>query len=294
MIDQTYCNDSNVLSIFLFIKSVMNIIKIVVPIILIIMSMLDILKVVVSTDKDSKIIPKKTLDRFASAIFVFLIISITDTFLSLFGQQKVGLTNCWVGATKENIANLKEKEALVTAKKDSAKDKNSIAVGKLNTKIRKRLKKASSLSSSKATTDNKDEDMDTVITKQSTNGSCIVNLSAGNGTKIVEKAMEYVGNPYVYGGNSLTGGIDCSGFTKAIMAMFGAEIPRTSYEQATVGQAVSSLKEARAGDLIIYPNHVAIYDGKGGIVHAANSQLGITTSSNASYNTILAIRRIIC
>lgn len=294
MIDQIYCNDSNLLNIFLFVKNIMNIIKIVVPILLIVMSMIDILKVVVSTDKDNKIIPKKTLDRFTSAAFVFLVVTLMDLVLSILGQEQISLTSCWTGATKENIANMKEKEELVENKKaDVQKDKNTNQPN-INTKVRNKLKKASTLSSSKSTTDYSDEDVNTQILRQSQDGSCIVNLSAGNGTKIVEEAMKYVGNPYVYGGNSLTSGIDCSGFTKAIMAKFGAEIPRTSYGQAKVGKAIASLSGARAGDLIVYANHVAIYDGKGGIVHAANSQLGITTSKNASSQTIIAIRRIIC
>ncbi len=108
-------------------------------------------------------------------------------------------------------------------------------------------------------------------------------------------AKQFIGNPYVYGGNSLTNGIDCSGFTQQIYAHFGYSLPRTSYEQAYVGTEVS-WSEAKAGDLIVYPGHVAILTGDGGIVHASNSapypKGGIKYTSNALYTSYITIRRI--
>jgi len=137
------------------------------------------------------------------------------------------------------------------------------------------------------------------------NFKCCVNGPVGGGggntatgTKIVNYAKQFIGNPYVYGGNSLTNGIDCSGFTQQILGHFGISIPRVSADQATKGKNVNGLANARAGDLVFYctngkVTHVAIYEGSNGkIVHAANSRDGIK-ESNANYQTPCRIRRFI-
>ncbi len=116
--------------------------------------------------------------------------------------------------------------------------------------------------------------------------------NSGLGQQIVNTALQYVGNPYVYGGNSLTGGIDCSGFTQQIYGMFGISLPRTSGSQQGVGYAVS-YAEAQPGDLICYSGHVAIYMGGGQIVHASNEITGITVSGNANYRPIVTVRRLV-
>lgn len=120
------------------------------------------------------------------------------------------------------------------------------------------------------------------------------------GQKVANYAQQFVGNPYRYGGNSLTGGIDCSGFTQQVLAKFGYSISRTSSSQATEGIRVST-SNLRAGDLLFYGdgggiNHVAIYIGGGQVVHASNSapypKGGIKISS-AFYRTPVCARRII-
>lgn len=116
--------------------------------------------------------------------------------------------------------------------------------------------------------------------------------NSGLGQQIVNTALQYVGYPYVYGGNSLTGGIDCSGFTQQIYGMFGYSLPRTSGSQQGVGYAVS-YAEAQPGDLICYSGHVAIYMGGGQIVHASNEITGITVSGNANYRPIVTVRRLV-
>ena len=121
------------------------------------------------------------------------------------------------------------------------------------------------------------------------------NPTGSTGQDVVNYAMQFIGNKYVYGGTSLTNGIDCSGFTQAIYRKFGYSIPRTSTSQRHAGVGVS-YSNARPGDLICYSGHVAIYMGNGQIVHASNSKPypkgGIKTGS-ATYRTILAVRRII-
>ena len=114
--------------------------------------------------------------------------------------------------------------------------------------------------------------------------------SSGSGSSIVDYATQFVGNPYVWGGTSLTGGADCSGFTQSVYAQFGYSLPRTSYEQQNWGTEVS-YADAQPGDLICYGGHVAIYMGNGQIVHASNSRDGIKISNDATYRTILSVRR---
>ncbi|RDU23430.1 C40 family peptidase [Anaerosacchariphilus polymeriproducens] len=118
-----------------------------------------------------------------------------------------------------------------------------------------------------------------------------VPVGSGQGSAVVQYALQFVGNPYVWGGTSLTNGADCSGFTQSVFANFGVGLPRTSGEQRGAGVEVS-YADAQPGDLICYSGHVAIYMGNGQIVHAANSALGIVTG-NATYRTILSVRRVI-
>ncbi len=120
--------------------------------------------------------------------------------------------------------------------------------------------------------------------------------NSGTGASVVAYAKQFIGNPYVYGGNSLTNGIDCSGFTQQIYGHFGYNLPRTSGDQASSGVGIN-FSEHRAGDLIVYPGHVAILTGDGGIVHASNSapypKGGIKYTSNALYRSPIAVRRIV-
>ncbi len=112
------------------------------------------------------------------------------------------------------------------------------------------------------------------------------------GVAVAEYACQFVGNPYVYGGTSLTNGADCSGFVMSVYAAFGVSLPHSSAADRSQGYGVDGgLENAQPGDLICYSGHVAIYIGNGQIVHASTSRTGIIIS-NASYRNILAIRRI--
>ena len=116
--------------------------------------------------------------------------------------------------------------------------------------------------------------------------------ASGSGSSVVDYATQFVGNPYVWGGTSLTNGADCSGFVQSVYSNFGVSLPRTSYEQQNAGREVS-YADAQPGDLICYGGHVAIYMGNGQIVHASNSRDGIKISDNAAYRTILSVRRLV-
>lgn len=113
-----------------------------------------------------------------------------------------------------------------------------------------------------------------------------------SGSSVVSYAMQFVGNPYVWAGNSLTNGVDCSGFVHEVYEHFGISTPRYSQEFKSVGQAVS-FDNIQPGDVVVYPGHVAIYAGGGVIVEAQSTKAGITANRSVQCHTILAIRRLV-
>ena len=137
------------------------------------------------------------------------------------------------------------------------------------------------------------ENLDTAIT--------MTELLYGEGVsdvrvELCQYAKQFIGNPYVWGGTSLTKGADCSGFTLSVFKKYGIKLPHYSVSQSQMGTKVS-LSEAKAGDLVFYAkgntvNHVAIYLGNGQVVHASSPRTGIKIS-NVGYRTIHSIRNII-
>ncbi|MBQ8821185.1 MAG: SH3 domain-containing protein [Lachnospiraceae bacterium] len=123
----------------------------------------------------------------------------------------------------------------------------------------------------------------------------ITYVSSDGGTEmgraVAEYALQFVGNPYKWGGTSLTKGADCSGFVMSVYENFGVSLPHSSAADRKQGYAVDGLENAQPGDLICYSGHVALYIGDGEIVHAASKKSGIKVS-RADYKKILAIRRI--
>ncbi|MBR6771734.1 MAG: C40 family peptidase [Lachnospiraceae bacterium] len=122
----------------------------------------------------------------------------------------------------------------------------------------------------------------------------VVYASSGGssmGRAVADFALQFVGNPYVYGGSSLTNGADCSGFVMSVYANFGVSLPHSSAADRHVGSAVNGLANAQPGDIVCYSGHVGIYIGNGQIVHASTAKTGIIVS-NANYRTPLSVRRI--
>ena len=111
------------------------------------------------------------------------------------------------------------------------------------------------------------------------------------GKAVIDYATQFVGNPYVYGGSSLTNGTDCSGFVMSVYANFGVSLPHSSSALRSKGYDVGGLGNAQPGDIVCYSGHVGLYVGNGQIVHASTSRTGIIVSS-ATYRNILAVRRI--
>ena len=115
---------------------------------------------------------------------------------------------------------------------------------------------------------------------------------SGLGADVAKYACQFVGNPYVYGGSSLTNGTDCSGFVMSVYGAYGVSLPHSSRADRSVGAEVEGgLANAQPGDIVCYSGHVALYIGNGQIVHASTSKTGIIIS-NASYKDVLAVRRI--
>lgn len=135
------------------------------------------------------------------------------------------------------------------------------------------------------TKDKKEEPKEEKPSSESSSGG------SSKGQQIADFAKQFVGNPYVPGGTSLTNGADCSGFTQSVFANFGISLPRNSGSQALCGTSVS-YAEAQPGDIIYYGGHVGIYIGNGLIVHASTQATGIKIS-NALYRSIISVRRVI-
>ena len=169
-------------------------------------------------------------------------------------------------------AESKEEEEARLAKEEAERKAALEAARKAEEKNRKAAKSESSATTSEAP----------VV--YATGGSAL-------GQSVASYACQFVGNPYVYGGTSLTNGADCSGFVMSVYANFGVSLPHSSSGDRSVGTAVDGLANAQPGDIICYSGHVAIYIGNGQIVHASTAKTGIKIS-DVNYRTPLGVRRI--
>ncbi len=115
--------------------------------------------------------------------------------------------------------------------------------------------------------------------------------SGSDGQAVADYAVQFVGNPYKWGGTSLTNGADCSGFVMSVYAAFGVSLPHSSYKLRSVGTAVS-VSDMQPGDIVCYSGHVAIYIGNNTIVHAASKSSGIKLTTPVDYKKIITVRRI--
>ena len=182
----------------------------------------------------------------------------------------------------------KKAAAEASKKSSSASGSNTGSGSSTSNKANSNTSSNNTGSSSSATTSK-----DSGSSSSSSSGSSGSSVSYNpTGQSVVNYACQFVGNPYVWGGTSLTNGADCSGFIMSIYAKFGVSLPHSSGAMAGCGRGVS-YSEAMPGDIICYAGHVAIYMGGGQIVHASNAKDGIKISGNAAYRPIVAVRRVL-
>lgn len=196
--------------------------------------------------------------------------------------------------TEFTYAESKEEEAARLAKEEA--DRKAAAEAAAKEEAKKNAASESNKSSKVSNESKKSEAVEETADEEnsSSDSSAEESYSApsgSNGQAVVDYACQFVGNPYVYGGSSLTNGTDCSGFVMSVYAQFGISLPHSSSALRSVGYGVS-VDDMQPGDIICYSGHVAIYCGGNTIVHASNPSTGIKYTSPANYKTILAVRRI--
>ena len=191
-------------------------------------------------------------------------------------------------ANKKAADEAAKKAAEASKKSSSASGSNTGSGSSTSNKANSNTSSNNASSSSSATT-SKDNGSSSSGSSGSSGSSVSYNPT---GQSVVNYACQFVGNPYVWGGTSLTNGADCSGFIMSIYAKFGVSLPHSSGAMAGCGRGVS-YSEAMPGDIICYAGHVAIYMGGGQIVHASNAKDGIKISGNAAYRPIVAVRRVL-
>jgi cell wall-associated NlpC family hydrolase/outer membrane murein-binding lipoprotein Lpp len=214
-------------------------------------------------------------------------------------QEQQGQLENLIATKKKEVTNFDSQ--LAQAKKDATVYAQTVA--KKNEEIRKakeeESRKKAEEEARKKAEEAKKKTASTVKTPTSSKnnnkytGPSSSKSSGGTaeGRAIADYGLQFLGNPYVFGGTSLTNGIDCSGFVQAVYRHFGYSVPRSSSEQRSAGREVS-YSEAQPGDIICYAGHVGIYIGDGQIVHASTPATGIKVGT-ATYRTILSVRRII-
>lgn len=201
----------------------------------------------------------------------------------------------------QKIEEEEKKAADEAAKKAAEASKKSSSASGSNTGSGSSTsnKSNSNTSSNNASSNNTGSSSSAATSKDNGSSSSSSSGSSGSsvsynptGQSVVNYACQFVGNPYVWGGTSLTNGADCSGFIMSVYAKFGVSLPHSSGAMAGCGRGVS-YSEAMPGDIICYAGHVAIYMGGGQIVHASNAKDGIKISGNAAYRPIVAVRRVL-
>ena len=278
------CSDYGIAMYLYIMKNALTIIQLVIPIILLVMATIQLIKMMVSPN--DKKLPKSLLNKFLAALIVFFIPLILNLVLSIL-PDSFELSACWESA--EGIAKtMNSKEKYEVIKKDDKRKKviDSSKYKISDSDLEKLTKKEEESENNNNNNSTTDEGTTTSVT------------TPENGQKIVDYALNFVGNPYVKGGTSLTGGCDCSGFVYSILKDLklykGARIK--SDDWASQGTKVKGgLANAQAGDVIVYSGHVGIYDGNGKLIEAKGRKWGITNdrSPKKVKHKFLGVRRFV-
>ncbi len=178
----------------------------------------------------------------------------------------------------------RKKEAEAAAKKKAAEEAKNKAKEEESSKEQEKAVEEDA--------DDDDEEEEEEKPKESSGSGGGSSSGSGKGAEIASYAQQFIGNPYVPGGTSLTDGCDCSGFTQSVYSHFGYSLPRRSDEQGHYGKSVDGMENAQPGDIFYYVGHVGIYIGNGYIVHASTPATGIKITP-ATYRSISSIRRIV-
>lgn len=192
---------------------------------------------------------------------------------------------------EEERARLKREEEAKRAEEEARRQE--LLAQQQATSNRNTTHTSSNSTSSSTSSGSSNNTSSSVGSSSQTSGS--TSTSPGNkslGQQIANYAVQFRGNPYVYGGTSLTNGADCSGFVMSVFKKFGISLPRTSGAQGVSGRRVASISQAQPGDLIAYTGHIGIYIGNGKLIHASSPRTGIIIS-NVNYRPIKSIRRIV-
>lgn len=191
---------------------------------------------------------------------------------------------------KEYQNTIKEQNAMIKKLEEEEKKRQEALQAQINQNANTTTGSKNSNANTSTGSGNSSTDKTTSNNSQLSSGGSGASVSgSGTGSSIASYALQFVGNPYVFGGTSLTNGADCSGFTMAVHQHFGISIPRSSVGQAAGGKAVA-ISSVQPGDIIYYGNHVGIYIGNGQIVHASTAKTGIKISSY-TYRTPICVRR---
>ena len=282
------CSDYALVIYLNVIQKILRMVHIVVPIILIVMLVIQLIKLVISPGDSGGKLLKGILYEVLGAVVVFFLPMIISIFMHTFSNFE--FSKCWTSADEINMS-----------LKYTPSDEKTLANGvsaKLfsSDSLYDEKKDKSSKSKKKKKNSNKTNSGST--SQSGSNKKPTGTVAEKTRNEVVEYAKRYLGNPYVYGGNSLTNGIDCSGFVQKVYNHFGYSLPRTSSNQSTYSRLQKvTIAELKPGDLIFYGNggrvsHVAIYIGKNQIIHASNKRDGIKIS-NANYRTPITARRVI-
>ena len=193
-------------------------------------------------------------------------------------------------STEYTYAESKEEEAARLAEEEAdRKAAEAAAAAAAQQSATNKSSSSSSSSSSKSSSSSSSSSSSGSSSSSNRNYSA---PSGSNGQAVANYACQFVGNPYVYGGSSLTNGADCSGFVMAVYAAFGVSLPHSSSAQRSCGYGVS-IDDIQPGDIVCYSGHVGIYVGNNTIVHASSPSTGIKYTSPITYRTVLAVRRIL-